>query len=73
AYKTTGEKNFLERIKWCYNWFLGDNEINETLYNFKTGGCRDGIHSSRLNLNEGAESLLSWLYVLLLMHEITEK
>ncbi len=73
AYKTTGEKKFLERIKWCYNWFLGDNEINETLYNFKTGGCRDGIHSSRLNLNEGAESLLSWLYVLLLMHEITEK
>jgi glycosyltransferase involved in cell wall biosynthesis len=73
AYKTTGEKDFLERIKWCYNWFLGDNDINETLYNFKTGGCRDGIHSSRLNLNEGAESLLSWLSVILLMYEITEK
>jgi len=73
AYKATGEKDFLERIKWCYNWFLGDNDINETLYNFKTGGCRDGIHSSRLNHNEGAESLLSWLSVLLLMHEITEK
>jgi glycosyltransferase involved in cell wall biosynthesis len=73
AYKATGEKDFLERIKWCYNWFLGDNDINETLYNFKTGGCRDGIHFSRLNLNEGAESLLSWLSVLLLMYEITEK
>jgi glycosyltransferase involved in cell wall biosynthesis len=73
AYKTTSERDFLERIKWCYNWFLGDNDINETLYDFKTGGCRDGIHSSRLNLNEGAESLLSWLSVLLLMYEITEK
>ena len=73
AHKITGEKRFLERIKWCYNWFLGDNDINETLYDFKTGGCRDGIHSSRLNLNEGAESLLSWLFVLFLMYEITEK
>ncbi|MBN1694485.1 glycosyltransferase family 4 protein [candidate division WOR-3 bacterium] len=73
AYKATGEKDFLEKIKWCYNWFLGDNDINETLYNFKTGGCRDGIHSSRLNHNEGAESLLSWLSVLLLMYEISEK
>jgi glycosyltransferase involved in cell wall biosynthesis len=73
AYKTTGEREFLERIKWCYNWFLGDNDINETLYNFKTGGCRDGIHSSRLNLNEGSESLLSWLSALLLMYEISEK
>jgi glycosyltransferase involved in cell wall biosynthesis len=73
AYKATAERDFLKKIKWCYNWFLGDNDINEALYNFKTGGCRDGIHSSRLNLNEGAESLLSWLSALLLMYEISEK
>jgi hypothetical protein len=73
AYKATGERDFLKKIKWCYNWFLGDNDINEALYNFKTGGCRDGIHSSRLNLNEGAESLLSWLSALLRMYEIVEK
>jgi glycosyltransferase involved in cell wall biosynthesis len=73
AHKATGDREFLEKAKWCYNWFLGDNDINETLYNFKTGGCRDGIHSSRLNLNEGAESLLSWFSALLRMHEIAEK
>jgi hypothetical protein len=73
AYKATDERGFLERVKWCCSWFLGDSDINEVLYNFKTGGCRDGIHSSRLNLNVGAESLLSWLCFLLLMHEIAGK
>ena len=31
------------------------------MYSPKTGGCRDGLHVDRLNLNLGAESTLAFL------------
>ena len=34
------------------------------MYDARTGGCRDGIHSDRLNENQGAESTLSFLMAL---------
>lgn len=73
AYRVTGDKYFLEKMEWSFDWFLGSNDIGESLYNFKTGGCRDGIHPSRLNQNEGAESLISWLYSLLTMYEFVSE
>jgi hypothetical protein len=40
-----------------------------SLYDPATGGCRDGLHSDRLNQNEGAESTLAFLLALLEMRE----
>ena len=41
-----------------YMWFLGENEINKPLYDFKTCGCSDGLEEYGINRNQGAESII---------------
>jgi len=64
AFLVTGEKKWHERMIKGINWFLGSNDVNEPLYDFTTGGCRDGLHHSAANQNQGAESTVSWLMAL---------
>jgi len=73
AFLVTGDSYFIKKIDWIYSWFLGNNDLGATLYDFKTGGCMDGLQSFGLNKNEGAESLLSWLMALHKMYEISRK
>jgi hypothetical protein len=40
---------------------LGQNDLDTSVYNPDSGGCRDGLHVDRVNLNEGAESTLAFL------------
>lgn len=70
GFVATGEKWYLRQIEKCFSWFLGQNDLGTSLYDFSTGGCKDGLHPSRVNQNEGAESLLSWLLALHRMYEI---
>ncbi len=70
AYNVTRQEYWLKQARRCFHWFLGDNDLRMPLYDFTTGGCRDGLHADRANANQGAESTLAWLMSLLLMHEI---
>ncbi|HET8737359.1 MAG TPA: glycosyltransferase [Pricia sp.] len=45
----------------AFAWFLGKNPLHQTLYNPCTGGCYDGLERYNVNLNQGAESTLSYL------------
>jgi len=45
----------------AFNWFLGHNHLNQIVYNPCTGGCYDGLESYYINLNQGAESTISYL------------
>ncbi len=45
----------------AFNWFLGNNRLNHIVYNPCTGGCYDGLEEFHVNLNQGAESTLSYL------------
>lgn len=65
AAKVTGDDKYNHYAKKAFDWFLGDNSHGTSLYDFSTGGCRDGLHVSGLNKNQGAESTISWLYSLL--------
>ena len=49
----------------AFYWFTGENDCGQPLYDFATGGCRDGLHSEGVNLNQGAESTISWLMSLM--------
>lgn len=51
----------------AFAWFTGENVVASPLYDFATGGCRDGLHPDGTNLNQGAESTLSWLMSLISM------
>ncbi|MCE5276604.1 MAG: glycosyltransferase family 4 protein [Planctomycetaceae bacterium] len=70
AYHITRDPFWTEQARKAFNWFLGDNDLRRPLYDFTTGGCRDGLHPDRVNENQGAESTLAWLLSLLSMHEL---
>jgi len=61
AYKNTHNEEYKNLAKMCFSWFLGNNSLNKSLYDEKSGGCYDGLHPDRVNLNQGAESLVSYL------------
>jgi glycosyltransferase involved in cell wall biosynthesis len=64
AYRVTGDAQWLERGRHAFNWFLGQNHLHLWPYDASTGGCRDGLHHDRMNMNQGAESTLSFLMAL---------
>ena len=49
----------------AFEWFLGRNRLQRSVYDFATGGCHDGLGESDVNGNEGAESTLAYLQALL--------
>jgi hypothetical protein len=61
AFNITGDNTWIDRAVMCFNWFLGQNDLNMVLYDPKTGGCRDGLMADGINQNEGAESTLACL------------
>jgi glycosyltransferase involved in cell wall biosynthesis len=70
AYHVTREEHWIIQARKVFNWFLGDNDLRIPLYDFTTGGCRDGLQVDRVNANQGAESTLAWLLSLLAMREL---
>jgi len=55
------EETYLHQLKATFNWFLGDNHLHQIIYNPCTGGCYDGLEEYHVNLNQGAESTISYL------------
>jgi glycosyltransferase involved in cell wall biosynthesis len=49
------------KMETAFNWFLGDNRLHQIIYNPCTGGCYDGLEETHVNLNQGAESTISYL------------
>ncbi|HEX9162577.1 MAG TPA: glycosyltransferase family 4 protein [Thermoanaerobaculia bacterium] len=65
AFRTTGVHAWAEHARRAFTWFLGQNQLQQPLYDPLTGGCRDALHADRTNDNEGAESTLSFLLSLM--------
>lgn len=57
-FPNSGYDTFMED---AFAWFLGKNPMHQTLYNPCTGGCYDGLELENINLNQGAESTISYL------------
>ena len=70
AFEITGDHIWFENAVMCFNWFLGHNDLIMSLYDPKTGGCRDGLMADGINQNEGAESSLSWLLSLMALKRL---
>jgi glycosyltransferase involved in cell wall biosynthesis len=65
AYRGTGDERWRIEAQRAFEWFLGRNDLDLSLYDPTTGGCRDGLHPDRPNENQGAESTLAFLQTLL--------
>ena len=70
VYITTGERKWLHESERCLSWFMGQNDLQTSVYDYKTGGCGDGIERHGVNANQGAESTLSWLISLINMYTV---
>ena len=70
AFNITRKRVWLDSAVMCFNWFLGHNDLNLSLYDPKTGGCRDGLMADGINQNEGAESSLAWLLSLMALQNL---
>ena len=70
AFNITRDQTWFENAVMCFNWFLGQNDLNMPLYDPKTGGCRDGLMADGINQNEGAESSLAWLLSLMTLQKL---
>ncbi|GHA34043.1 glycosyl transferase [Salinimicrobium marinum] len=61
AFLLTGRKEYLNKLFASFMWFLGENDLRMSLYDFETKGCCDGFEHYGINRNQGAESSLAYL------------
>jgi len=64
------ENKYLDKMIVAFNWFLGKNRLSQIVYNPCTGGCYDGLEEFNVNLNQGAESTVSYLMARLTMQQL---
>lgn len=55
------DESYYHKMITAFNWFLGENRLKQIIYNPCTGGCYDGLEEHNVNLNQGAESTVSYL------------
>lgn len=66
-YDVFEDEEYKHKMKTAFTWFLGNNHLHQIVYNPCTGGCYDGLEHSHMNLNQGAESTVSYLMARLVM------
>ncbi|MFM9949188.1 MAG: glycosyltransferase [Saprospiraceae bacterium] len=62
------DESYARKLATAFSWFLGNNHLHQIIYNPCTGGCYDGLEESHVNLNQGAESTLSYLMARLIVN-----
>ena len=60
---------YYQKMETAFSWFLGRNRLHQIIYNPCTGGCYDGLEETHVNLNQGAESTISYLMARLTMEK----
>jgi len=67
------EEKYLQKMETAFNWFLGNNHLHQIIYNPCTGGSYDGLEDDYINLNQGAESTVSYLMARLTVEKLNRK
>ncbi len=73
AYRITKDILWYDTAWKTFQWFTGRNSLYESLYDPYTGGCCDGLHRDRVNMNQGAESTIVFLLALAEMTSISNE
>jgi hypothetical protein len=60
-YEVFQDEDYYNKLEIAFNWFLGNNRLHQIIYNPCTGGCYDGLEENQVNINQGAESTVSYL------------
>ncbi len=72
-YDVFHDEEYHLKMETAFNWFLGENRLQQVVYNPCTGGCYDGLEEFNVNLNQGAESTVSYLMARLTVEKYKHK
>jgi glycosyltransferase involved in cell wall biosynthesis len=72
-YNCFGTDAYHKKMDIAFSWFLGNNHLQQIVYNPCTGGCYDGVEENYVNLNQGAESTVSYLMARLTIEKTNRK
>jgi glycosyltransferase involved in cell wall biosynthesis len=72
-YSVFQEPDYYRKLESAFDWFLGKNHLNQIIYNPRTGGCYDGLEENNVNLNQGAESTVSYLMARLELEKLNRE
>jgi len=62
AFELHGDEEYLDAFGRAYGWFHGQNSLHQPLADIRAGACCDGLQTSGVNRNQGAESTLAYLW-----------
>ena len=66
-YQVFKKPSYQDKLHATFSWFLGNNHLQQTIYNPISGGCFDGLEENHVNQNQGAESTVCYLIARLQM------
>ena len=71
AYQITKNKDYRDLALKSFAWYSGKNILKANMIDAKTGGIYDGFSEEKINYNQGAESVLSYLLAFTAIKKIT--
>lgn len=72
-YKLENKPEYFKKAKKWFSWYYGNNIKQVEVYDNVTTGCFDGINPWGVNLNQGAESIITYLMAYLAFCDIELK
>jgi hypothetical protein len=69
-YDVFQDESYKQKANIAFAWFMGQNHLSQIVYNPCSGGCYDGVEELNVNLNQGAESTVSYLLARLSIEKI---
>jgi hypothetical protein len=70
AWRADGDPKWKSHAMRAFDWFFGGNDLSLPLVDLDTGSCYDGLHPTRVNENQGGESVVSYLLGLTEMRQM---
>jgi hypothetical protein len=61
---------YLYSFRKSHGWFQGQNSLQYQMADTESGGCLDGLESHGVNQNQGAESMLAYLWTEVLAQSV---
>ncbi len=62
GFEVLADVRYLATFDRAHAWFHGQNSLAQSLVDVRRGACCDGLQTSGVNRNQGAESLLAYLW-----------
>jgi glycosyltransferase involved in cell wall biosynthesis len=67
--EVTRNRKYKDQLRLAFIWFLGNNHLQQIMYNPENGASHDGLEDKCVNINQGAESALCFLKARMIMEK----